>query len=237
MGEIGYNRVIKRRKKEKCMTLAILKNVMSDSIIRKATLELREWEFIHLSLVEMEFDASGIECANHIKSCLNEIKHSMDLFEDPEFTLVQYKPWIEKVNTEIQENYNRLMNFEFEDGGKSVIEDNKPSDYQSLIGRDRDKYVEIRNVFKDGKTISDFKKIEGFDPDLTQREIRDIQSKLPKKEFLKITCARYVFSKNTEVFIQYDHQFLGNFPDFKERVCEAVYDRFLNNPELLKLER
>lgn len=125
------------------MTLAILKNVMSDSIIRKATLELREWEFIQLSLVEMEFDASGIECANHIKSRLNEIKHSMDLFEDPEFTLVQYKPWIEKVNTEIQENYNRLMNYEFEDGGKSVIEDNKPSDYQSLIGRDRDKYIEI----------------------------------------------------------------------------------------------
>ena len=219
------------------MTLDILKHTMSEGILRVATLELREWEHINRSLVEMGFDWSGIECAGHIKRCLKEIKESFSLFNDPEFSLVQYKPFIEKLNNEIHENYNQLLSHDFEDDEKKILKENKPSNYENLVLKTKDDYVEIRDVFKGGKTISDFQKIEGFDPDLTQREIREVKSKTPRMELFTTVCVRRVFVNNTETFLKYEPNFLGNYPDFKERVCSAVYDRFLSNPELLKLER
>lgn len=216
------------------MSVNILKNIMSETIIFKATRELKEWQFINLSLQESDFKSEGIECSKNIVENLIVIQKSASLFDDPEFSLVQYVPYIEKLNTEIHDNYNRLMSMELESGEKEVLEENAPSDYSSLAVKVKGDYIETRDVLREGQHISDFNKIEGFDPDITPYLARIAKRGTKSEEEFLRNCTIRVWEQNDEVFgnIEPNHHKL--YPDLKNRVCEAVYTRFKDNPELIR---
>lgn len=209
-----------------------------EQIVFGATIDYKEWHMINKVVPDYGTPWGVIECTGRIVRCLKELKNSLKMFEDPEVSVtIQYKEFIKKTNDELHKNYQELFSFsDLDEELISKMKESKPSDYMSLYDICFGKAKEVQEIFKNGKKLQDFKKLDGFEDVITRRQLAQNKRMSKNEEDFLRRCAYEMYERNEELFISYDFYFTIHFPDLKERVCEGFYTHFKENPELVKIE-
>lgn len=209
-----------------------------EQIVYGATIDYKEWYMIDEVVSNYGVPLGVTECVGRIVRCLKELKDSLKMFEDPEVSVtIQYKEFIKKTNDELHENYQELFSFSNLDKELiSKLKESKPSDYMSLYDICFCKAKEVQEIFKNGRKLQDFKKLDGFEDVITRRQLTQNKRMSKNEEDFLRRCAYEMYETNEELFISYDFYFAIHFPDLKERVCEGFYTHFKENPELVKIE-
>lgn len=209
-----------------------------EQIVFGATIDYKEWHMINKVVPDYGTPWGVIECTGRIVRCLKELKNSLKMFEDPEVSVtIQYKEFIKKTNDELHKNYQELFSFsDLDEELISKMKESKPSDYMSLYDICFGKAKEVQEIFKNGKRLQDFKKLDGFEDVITRRQLAQNKRMSKNEEDFLRRCAYEMYERNEELFISYDFYFTIHFPDLKERVCEGFYTHFKENPELVKIE-
>lgn len=209
-----------------------------EQIVYGATIDYKEWHMIDEVVSNYGVPLGVTECVGRIVRCLKELKDSLKMFEDPEVSVtIQYKEFIKKTNAELHENYQELFSFSnLDEELISKMKESRPSDYMSLYDICFCKAKEVQEIFKNGKKLQDFKKLDGFEDVITRRQLTQNKRMSKNEEDFLRRCAYEMYERNEELFISYDFYFAIHFPDLKERVCEGFYTHFKENPELVKIE-
>mgnify|MGYP000859859757 FL=1 len=127
---------------------------------------------------------------------------------------------------------------------RKLLEDTNGQYYTHIIDDLKKKSEEINGIIEHGKSVSDFKKLDGFRDKIDRVAIVSNKNKcyrngkFNEEAFIK-GCATYMWLKNEDFFTKLlSYYFLEEkkLEQTKERVLNAFYNHYKDNPDLLKVE-
>lgn len=157
-----------------------------------------------------------------------------------------YKQEVEKRVKVIYDNHMEMKSV-FTDGRTNVnkfLNTENPRHYSEVIAKIEQESNDILDIIENGRTVSDFKKLDGFRDKVERvvivsgRNKSYKNGKFDQESFLK-GCAWYMWLENEEMFTKLlSYYYVDNkkLSDTRQRVLEAFYNYFKDNPELLKVE-
>lgn len=146
----------------------------------------------------------------------------------------------------ISDTHQELLSL-FKDGRTNIhkfLEESDPEHYVKVLDGLLAKSEEINGIVEHGKTVSDFKKLDGFRDKIDRFATVSNKNKcyrngkFNEEAFIK-GCATYMWLKNEDFFTKlFSYYFLEEkkLEQTKERVLNAFYNYYKDNPDLLKVD-